>query len=42
MAGSKTTESIKKVEPLFEAKNREYEMLNMRAKERESIKDTKI
>ena len=42
MAGTKTSENIKKVEPLFEAKNQQYELLNQRVKQRESIKDNKI
>ena len=42
MAGNKTSDNVQKIEPLFAAKNSNYEMLNSKVKEREVIKDAKI
>ena len=42
MASSKSSDHVQKVEPLFAAKNANYDVLNSKVKEREVIKDAKI
>lgn len=41
-AGSRTAENVERVEPLFEAKRKKYEILNRKIKTLDYCKDTKI
>lgn len=40
--GAKSPEHVSKVEPLFNSKKKNYDVLNKKIKERETSKDKKI